>query len=213
MRHKDTVCQSGKHDMTPDNVWIRPSDGTRYCRACKSQSRRIRRVLNEVLKTVDEPCYITDSDGDRTSFHALYWFDEIRHYLAQDHFADGGPHWTGTCFSECRYADLAPVEEEIHSPREKLVRIEPGGYEVYKDVNKPRGKPIQQVLAEKRQYEPPPEPKPEPVKPKEKPYQPVVIDGEVANVSAAEYQESMRVAREEDERQRKSLLDFAKSTD
>lgn len=41
-------CVKGKHDMTPENVWIRPSDGHRYCRACKTESRKTTRLIKAV---------------------------------------------------------------------------------------------------------------------------------------------------------------------
>lgn len=33
-------CLKGLHDLTDSNVWIRPTDGRRYCKECQKDSRR-----------------------------------------------------------------------------------------------------------------------------------------------------------------------------
>jgi hypothetical protein len=35
-------CFNGLHDMTENNTWIRPKDGSRYCKECQKNSRRER---------------------------------------------------------------------------------------------------------------------------------------------------------------------------
>ncbi len=40
------VCQRG-HAMTPDNVYVSPSDGARACRECRNLSNRARRQRNK----------------------------------------------------------------------------------------------------------------------------------------------------------------------
>lgn len=56
------TCKKGLHDMTPDNVWTRPSDGRRYCRECRKVSRakayQIKAAINGVMK--DFPAIIKD---------------------------------------------------------------------------------------------------------------------------------------------------------
>ena len=37
---KRLTCIKGLHPLTDDNVWIRPCDGRRYCRACQKATRR-----------------------------------------------------------------------------------------------------------------------------------------------------------------------------
>lgn len=39
---KRNHCFKGLHLLTPENTWIRPSDGARYCRACQKAARRAR---------------------------------------------------------------------------------------------------------------------------------------------------------------------------
>lgn len=53
---KRQKCCKGLHDLTPGNVWTRPSDGRRYCRLCKDIARRKRELgLHEQFRTVIWP--------------------------------------------------------------------------------------------------------------------------------------------------------------
>jgi hypothetical protein len=57
------VCVKGLHHMSPDNVWTRPSDGSRYCRACKQVSRKAARPPKQpaiMQRPVDVPVEALD---------------------------------------------------------------------------------------------------------------------------------------------------------
>lgn len=46
----EAICRAFLHAMTPDNVWTRPSDGARYCRACMQVHREARKTLRRMAR-------------------------------------------------------------------------------------------------------------------------------------------------------------------
>jgi hypothetical protein len=47
------TCKRGLHAMTPENVWVRPSDGRHYCRACQKETPSYKR---NNLKSQSDMC-------------------------------------------------------------------------------------------------------------------------------------------------------------
>jgi hypothetical protein len=48
-------CRKGLHEMIPENIWIRPNDGARYCRACqKSCKQSIQQPKLYAIKFTEE---------------------------------------------------------------------------------------------------------------------------------------------------------------
>jgi hypothetical protein len=48
------VCRSGKHLMSLENVWIKPSTGQRYCKACRKETRDTKRECNKGYFELDQ---------------------------------------------------------------------------------------------------------------------------------------------------------------
>jgi len=67
---KRDVCIKGLHNMTPENVWTRPSDGRRYCRACKAASRAARQFKRRL-----QPCPSVPTEALQILYAAHEWAD------------------------------------------------------------------------------------------------------------------------------------------
>lgn len=79
---KRFICKRNEHDMTDEkNVWVRPSDGKRYCRACMAVTRAVRRAY-KMIATQDAKFIAEENEdailynavtGERMTYVELFW--------------------------------------------------------------------------------------------------------------------------------------------
>lgn len=73
-------CVRGQHNMLGDNVYVRPGDGKRYCRACMKATRQ---YYYGTLSDGSDACFDPSRKaGNRTERTPTRWIAE-RHWLSE----------------------------------------------------------------------------------------------------------------------------------